>query len=583
MVRTSQDDRSHVELITVYEICRILGASLDLQRSFREALNVLAAQIGLPRAMIVLADDEGEHLRVHSAVGLDREQEARGIWNSGEGVIGRVFRSGVAVTVPDVSQSAEFIDRTGAFSAREGSMMSFMVVPIKTEHSVLGVLAAQREVQGNARLSDDQRILKMAAGLMAQAVVLSRAVTDEHQRLQLETTRLQKALAPERRGRYALDNVVGLSNEMQQVFAEVHQAAPSKATVLLRGESGTGKEAIARAIHYLSPRKDAPFVKVNCAALTESLLESELFGHERGAFTGAVGDRKGRFEQAHTGTLFLDEIGDVSPSFQAKLLRVLQEREFERVGGNRSIKVDVRLICATNRDLEKMVKRGEYRADLYYRINVVSVFLPPLRERRDDIPPLVAHFLDRYNKENRRKLKIAGDAMDVLTHCYWPGNVRELENCIERTATMVQGDVIRGVAFPCRHNRCLTQTLHHLDKADAVAPVRATTPLHIPVVRSSVKDLPRPVRHDERAVDDDIAVDDDEMLDDDVLRIGPTEHLNGTPRQFGNEPPQGERERLIWAMEQCAWVQAKAARLLKVTPRQLGYALRKYSIEVHKF
>jgi len=349
--------------------------------------------------------------------------------------------------------------------------------------------------------------------------------------------------------------------------------------VLLRGESGTGKEAIARAIHFLSPRKDAPFVKVNCAALTESLLESELFGHERGAFTGAVGDRKGRFEQAHTGTLFLDEIGDVSPGFQAKLLRVLQEREFERVGGNRSIKVDVRLICATNRDLEKMVKRGEYRADLYYRINVVSIFLPPLRERRDDIPPLVAHFVDRYNKENRRKLKIAGDAMEVLTSCYWPGNVRELENCIERTATMVQGDTIRALAFPCRHNRCLTQTLHHVDKEDAVAAARTLTPLHIPVVRSTVRDLPRPVRSASDEPDDDGVPE----HAGDVVRIGPTEHLNGTPRQFGDEPPEGERERLIWAMEQCAWVQAKAARLIKITPRQLGYALRKYSIEVHKF
>ncbi len=579
MVRTSQEDRSHLELVTVYEICRILGASLDLQRSFRGALNVLTAHTGLVRAMIVLGDDDGELLRVHSAVGLDREQSERGVWHSGEGVIGRVYRSGTPATVPDVSQSDEFIDRTGAFGAREGLMMSFIVVPIKTERSVLGVLAAQRSVEGNARLSDDQRLLTMMAALMAQSVVLSRAVNEEHQRLQLETSRLQKALAPEPRGRYALDNVVGVSTEMQQVFAEVHQAAPSRATVLLRGESGTGKEAIARAVHYLSPRKDAPFVKVNCAALTESLLESELFGHERGAFTGAVGDRKGRFEQAHTGTLFLDEIGDISPSFQAKLLRVLQEREFERVGGNRAIKVDVRLICATNRDLEKMVKRGEYRADLYYRINVVSVFLPPLRERRDDIPPLVVHFVERYNKENRRKLKISGDAMDVLTHCYWPGNVRELENCIERTATMVQGDVIRGIAFPCRHNRCLTQTLHHVDKADAVALVRMPTPLHVPVVRSTVKDLPRPVRSEVEPG----GADDAPELDDDVLRIGPTEHLNGTPRQYGNEPPEGERERLVWAMEQCAWVQAKAARLLKVTPRQLGYALRKYSIEVHKF
>jgi Nif-specific regulatory protein len=571
-----QSERSHVELITIYEICRILGASLDLQRSFRAALNVLTAHIGLSRAMIVLADDE-EQLKVHSAFGLDRAQSERGLWIPGEGVIGKVYQSGLPVTVPDVTQSPEFIDRTGAFGPQEGHMMALMVVPLKAEHSVLGVLAAQRVVEGRARLSDDQRLLTMVAALLAQAVVMARAVNEEHQRLQLETTRLQKALAPEPRGRYALDNVVGVSGAMQRVFAEVHQASPSRATVLLRGESGTGKEAIARAIHYLSPRKDAPFIKVNCAALTESLLESELFGHERGAFTGAAGDRKGRFEQAHTGTLFLDEVGDISPSFQAKLLRVLQEREFERVGGNKSIKVDVRLICATNRDLEKMVKRGEYRADLYYRINVVSIFLPPLRERREDIPPLVAHFVDRFNKENRRKLKIAPDAMEVLTHCYWPGNVRELENCIERTATMVESDTIRGIAFPCRHNRCLTQTLHHVDKEDAVAPIRMPTSLHLP---------PKATRRDDESfaesAQDEGAGQTHYVGANDVVRIGPTERLPDAVRSYGNEPPDGERERLIWAMEQCGWVQAKAARMLKVTPRQLGYALQKHQIEVRK-
>ncbi len=594
MLRASQQERSHVELITVYEICRILGSSLDLQRSFRAALNVLTAHVGLERAMIVLADKEEEQLRVHSAVGMAREQFERGSWDNGEGVIGRVYQSGMPVTVPDVSQSAEFIDRTGAFSAQDGLMMSFIVVPIKTEHAVLGVLAAQRSVEGNARLSDDQRVLTMVAALMAQSLVLSRAVSAEHRRMQLESTRLQKALKPEPIGAPTLDNVVGVSRAMQQVFAEVHQAAPSRATVLLRGESGTGKEAIARAIHFLSPRKDQPFIKVNCAALTESLLESELFGHERGAFTGAVGDRKGRFEQAHGGSLFLDEVGDISPSFQAKLLRVLQEREFERVGGNRSIKVDVRLIFATNRDLEKMVARGEYRADLYYRINVVSIFLPPLRERRDDIPPLVNHFIARFNKDNRRKLRVAPDAMEVLTHCYWPGNVREIENCIERTATMVQGEVIRGVAFPCRQNRCLTQTLHHVDKADAVAPVALPTPLHLPprvparepavaAARSSCSDCASAPASGPPSgfVPDTVwgGVD----SPDEVVRIGPTEHIASTPRQFGNEPPEGERERLIWAMEQCAWVQAKAARLLRVTPRQLGYALQKHNIEVHKF
>ena len=605
--RPAMNERSHVELITIHEICRILGGSLDISRTFREALNVLVAHIGLSRAMVVLpGGEEGQGpLSVHSAVGLEREQAERGHWRVGEGVIGRVYASGLPVVMPDISQAAEFIDRTGAFGAHDERMMAFLVVPLKTDHDVVGVLAAQREVMGGARLSDDQRLLTMVATLLAQSFALHRAVADEHHRLRQETSRLQKALAREPRGRYAIDNVIGDSPPMQQVFREVHQAGPSRATVLLRGESGTGKEAIARAIHFLSPRKDAPFIKVNCAALTESLLESELFGHERGAFTGAVGDRKGRFELAHGGTLFLDEVGDVSPAFQAKLLRVLQEREFERVGGTKAVKVDVRLICATNRDLERMVQRGEYRADLYYRINVVSIFLPPLRERRSDIPQLVAHFIDRFNKENRRSLKITPEAMKVLTSCYWPGNVRELENCVERTATMVPGETIRDLAFPCRQNRCLTQTLHFLDKADAVAAAAVAMPQRTPAA-TPVPVLPAPAPSPARSSgfvdldhghdpdpDDDLAEDDssfaglpeiDAHLDGEgVTLIGPTAQLPPSVRRFGPEPPDSERDRLIWAMEQCGWVQAKAARLLRITPRQLGYALHKHRIEVRKF
>jgi Nif-specific regulatory protein len=587
LARTTPFERSHLELTAIYEICRILGASLDLRRSFRAALNVLSAHLDLPKLMIVLADDDGQ-LVTQSSVGLTSEHADRGHWQPGEGVIGSVFSSGIPAAVPDVLDSPEFLDRTGAFGAKPGQRHAFIVVPIKTDREVLGVLAAQRELQGLARLSDDQRVLTMAASLFAQSVQLQRAVGAEHRRLQQETSRLQKALAKPTRGKLGIDNVVGSSRRMQEVFAEVHQAAPSRATVLLRGESGTGKEAVARAIHYLSPRKDAPFIKVNCAALSESLLESELFGHDKGAFTGANGDRKGRFELAHGGTLFLDEVGDISPGFQAKLLRVLQEREFERVGGSKSIKVDVRLICATNRNLEKMVQRGEYRADLYYRINVVSISLPALRERRDDIPALVQHFVDRFNRENGRQLRVTNDAMKVLTHCYWPGNVRELENCIERTATMVHGDAITDMAFPCQHQRCLTQTLHHVEKDDAVAPVRSVIPIHAaPPLPAAAPASSGPLMP---------AGDGNGMPGGSwnggtagaaggPIRIGPGERLGEAmpPRQFdAHQPPAGERERLIWALEQCGWVQAKAARLLRITPRQMGYALQRHQIEVRK-
>jgi Nif-specific regulatory protein len=596
--RTVQSSRCHLELVTLYEICRLLGTSLDQKRSFRAALNVLTAHLEMPRAMIVLADEEGV-LRTHSAVGLSSENHQRGQWKSGEGVIGRVHQSGMPIVVPDVRDTPEFLNRTGAFGASDDQRLAFIVVPMKNDQEVVGVLAAQREVEGLARLSDDQRVLTMVATLLAQSVMMRRAIIDDRERLQAEATRLQKALRRDAPGRYSIDDVIGQSRPMQQVFAEVHQAAPSRATVLLRGESGTGKEAIARAIHHLSPRKDAPFVKVNCAALSESLLESELFGHDKGAFTGATGDRKGRFEMAHGGTLFLDEIGDVSPAFQAKLLRVLQEREFERVGGNKSIKVDVRLVCATNRHLEKMVQRGEFRADLYYRINVVSIHLPALRERRDDIPALVNHFVRRFNRDNRRHLKVSPEAMRVLSHCYWPGNVRELENCIERTATMVQGDTIRDAAFPCMQNRCLTKALHDADKDDAVAPVReapvqfmprsappqAMPPASAPLAPASASAgaAGSSSAGSSSWCDSDREDDDGDVVT--VTRIGPGERLaTAAPvRTMGDAPPDGERERLIWAMEQCGWVQAKAARLLRVTPRQLGYALQRHRIEVRKF
>jgi Nif-specific regulatory protein len=337
--------------------------------------------------------------------------------------------------------------------------------------------------------------------------------------------------------------------------------------VLLRGESGTGKEVIARAIHNLSPRKGEAFVRVNCAALTESLLESELFGHEKGAFTGAQGQRKGRFELSHGGTLFLDEIGDISTAFQAKLLRVLQEREFERVGGSTVVKVDVRLIMATNRNLERMVQAGEFRADLYYRINVVSIQLPPLRERRDDIPAMAQYFLERFNTENTRTAQFSPSALRVLASCYWPGNVRELENCVERTATMAQGDVITDLAFPCQGNRCLTQVLHHIERVDAVVPARLS---EIPVVEVPMAPpaAATPVPPTPESSD----------TPSDALLAN-----NESPAADSDGKPEGERERLIWAMERCGWVQAKAARLLKISPRQMGYALQKNEIEVRKF
>ena len=553
------------ELDAIYEVGKTLATSLDIAKTFREALNYLLHAFDWRRTFVVLAEPDGR-LRGLCAVGLSREEQLRLQFQAGEGIVGRVYVSGIPVIVPDVRAEPLFLNRTGGADQSPGVSVAMLAMPIRADRRTVGVLAVDCLNPGERRVfADDLRLLKMVATLMGQAWLLHRSVSAAHDSLQDEVRRMHKVLKPGQK----IDQVVGVSAPMQDVFAQVHQVAPARTTVLLRGESGTGKEVIARAIHNLSPRKREAFVRVNCAALTESLLESELFGHEKGAFTGAQGQRKGRFELSHGGTLFLDEIGDISAAFQAKLLRVLQEREFERVGGAAVVKVDVRLILATNRNLERMVQAGEFRADLYYRINVVSIQLPPLRDRREDIPAMAQHFLDRFNRENVRTARFSAPAMRVLTSCYWPGNVRELENCVERTATMAHDDVITDLAFPCQGNRCLTQVLHHIEREDAVRPARLAD---IPITEVPMVPLPPPV---------DFMPDPAAFGDESTTAIDlPAPRAAALP---DDGKPEGERERLIWAMERCGWVQAKAARLLKITPRQMGYALQKYEIEVRRF
>jgi len=535
-----------VELATIYEISKILSSSLDLNKTAREVLGVLSSHLKMRRGMVSLVQSNGD-LHVVEATGMSSEAAQRGRFRKGEGITGKILETGVPMVVPDVTQEPLFLNRTGSRSMAEGRVVAFIGVPIKVGRETVGVLSVDREVDDiPSNFESDVRFLAMVANLIGQTTRLHDRVAAEREELMQSQHRLQKEL----QGKYRLDNVIGRSKRMQEVFAEVHQAAPGKSTVLLRGESGTGKEVIARSIHYLSPRKEAPFIKVNCAALSETLLESELFGHEKGSFTGATQERKGRFEMAHGGTLFLDELGEISAAFQTKLLRVLQEREFERVGGNKSIKVDVRLIAATNRNLEEDVAKGVFRADLYYRINVVSIFLPPLRERREDIPLLIDYFLDKFNQDNQRKLAISPAALEVMLKCNWPGNVRELENCVERTATMTRTNTIQDVDLPCQQNKCFSQVLQHYGQAQQVIPIAPAAPTAPAAPAAAMPDIPDAGSGESLALDD--------------------------PAYMT------ERERLVWAMEQCGWVQAKAARLLNLTPRQIGYALLKYNVEVKR-
>ena len=441
---------SSLSLISIYEISKILSSSLNLEKTLREVVNLLSSYLEMRRGMVTLVDEKSQ-MEVVAAAGMTPEALKREggskLASALVALMSRVVTTGMPIVIPNLAEEPLVAEADGGLAILEDEVVAFIGVPIKAAEKTIGVLSIDRVRDSESfevNFAADVRFLTMVANLMGQTVRLHQSVANERDRLLLEQHRLQKAVQPEAEpGRFNIDNVIGVSRRMQDVYAEIHQIAPSRSTVLLRGESGTGKELIARAVHFLSNRKDGPFIKVNCAALPETLLESELFGHEKGAFTGANAERKGRFELAHTGTLFLDEIGEISGPFQAKLLRVLQEGEFERVGGNRTLKVDVRLVCATNRNLEEMVAKGDFRADLYYRINVVPLFLPPLRERKEDIPLLVDHFLQRFNKENSRHVRIAPEGMEVLLACYFPGNVRELENCVYRAATLVRGDVVR--------------------------------------------------------------------------------------------------------------------------------------------
>ena len=424
------------------EVSQALGSTLDTRAAVEKVLEILDRELGMKRGAIALLEGDGD-LKIQYAYGLSEGERQRGRYKVDEGVTGKVVASGRPIIVPQVSKEPLFLYRTRKRSP--DTEESFICVPIKDRRKTVGALSITYPYKQNRNYEDSVQLLTIVTSMIAQSLRLGQLVEQERAQLQDENALLKRELQQ----KYDFRNIVGTSKEMRDVYEQIAQVAPSGATVLIRGESGTGKELVAHAIHYNSPRSSKPFVKVNCAALPESLIESELFGHEKGAFTGAVARKRGRFELAEGGTLFLDEIGDLSPAMQVKLLRALQEREFERVGGTETIKVNVRLITATNVDLEQAVSDGRFRSDLYYRLNVFSIYLPPLRERKTDILLLADHFLEKYGRQNGKRIKrISTPAIDMLMTYHWPGNVRELENVVERATLVCEGNVIHGYNLP---------------------------------------------------------------------------------------------------------------------------------------
>ena len=499
------------QLETLYRVSQILSRSLDFRDTLAEVLKTLEDSANLSHGMISLVDENSGDLLVIALHAEDGVPLHSVRYKPGEGIIGIIMENGRSLILERIADDSRFLDRLGVYDRYR----PFIGVPIEIGEQTAGVLAAQP--QDEYSLEREERFMKMLANLIGQSVRLAKRIEDEQTALKIERDSLRRKV----RGEHGFSNMIGHSRGMRIIFDQIRQVAKWNTTVLIRGESGTGKELIANAIHYNSPRANGPFIKLNCAALPDNLLESELFGHEKGAFTGAIAQRKGRFEQANGGTLFLDEIGEISPAFQAKLLRILQEGEFERVGGNRTQAVDVRVIAATNKDLEAEVQQGMFREDLYYRLNVMPIFPPPLRDRSEDILELARFLVHKIGRSQGRELSIDDSAIRLLMRHDWPGNVRELENCLERAAVMsVEG---------------------HID-AHAINLTGLESSLH-PAAFSS----------------------------------------NPANKVDLDDPELDERERVIAALEQAGWVQAKAARLLGMTPRQIGYRVQVLNIKVKQF
>jgi len=556
---------NEAELVGIYEISKLLASPDRIEKTFASVLALLSSFLDMRDGLITLLDERCEP-EVVIGPGCSEAGARQFFDHLAQPAVRRIVATKMPLVIENVADSPLFEGSDlSEWGPDESAPFSILGVPIKEGDAVVGVLTVDRllDAQTCAPFDHDLRFLAMVANLLGQTLRLHKLVDKDRKRLMQENARLEDNPSNNVGSKLvAIPGILGESEALRAVVEKIRIVAKAKSTVLLRGETGTGKEMFAAAIHKLSPRANRPFIKLNCAALSESVLESELFGHERGAFTGAINLNKGRFELADGGTLFLDEIGEITPAFQAKLLRVLQEGEFERVGGTRTIKVDVRLICATHRDLEEEVQNGKFRVDLYYRISVVPILLPPLRERKSDIALLANEFLQRFNKEQDAHLSFSQSAIDFLSQCSFPGNIRELENYVLRSATLTPGDVINDKDISCLSDTYLSPV-----------PSNASPGLR----GKSSNFTPLPIAPDARALAPSSANEPNSNATSPMLCPGAE---NCTMIDSDN---RSIREKIIDAMEQTGWVKAKAARVLGLTPRQIGYALEKYNVPIKKF
>lgn len=435
------------DLSSLYEITKTLASSESLSECLEDVMRILEELKGMKNGTVTIVNPHTGKLEIEIALGLSNEGKEKGKYKIGEGITGRVVATGEPIIVPHIAEEPLFLNRTQSRGDIKEQKRSFLCVPIKNDEQIIGALSIDRIYQGgiSEQANIDLQFLTVLSSLIAQTTTRIQKVNKEKDELYNENQKLKRELSEKNK----VNDIVGNSSRMQDVYDMVHRVVNSNATVLLRGESGTGKTLVAKALHYNGRRKDSPFVVVNCSAMPETLLESELFGHEKGSFTGATERKIGKFEQAEGGTLFLDEIGEISTAVQVKLLHIVQERNFHRLGSSKQIDCDVRLVAATNRNLEEAVAENQFREDLYYRLNVFPIYMPPLRERRTDILLIAEFFLAKFAKENGKDIRrISTSAIDMLVQYHWPGNVRELQNCMERAVIICDDDTIKGIDLP---------------------------------------------------------------------------------------------------------------------------------------
>jgi Nif-specific regulatory protein len=522
---------AYQEIELLYEIAVMLSVSEDIEESIEKGMRMLKHNKYFDRCALFLLNDDKTQLEICASIDLTPQQRTIAVYKIGEGATGLAAKSAEPIVIENIHNNINYLNKMGALNT---SSVSYVAVPIIQKDGVVGVISANINKDSQLNFDEIVRMLTILGSLSIGSLTVHRRFTKEKEEIQELKSYYQEEMLSE----YKFENIIGRSKNMRQIFSMLETVAPSDATILVRGETGTGKELIAAAVHNISPRHNGPFIKLNCAAISETLLESELFGHEKGAFTDAKEMRKGRFELADGGTLFLDEIGDITPSLQVKLLRILQEQEFERVGGTKTIKTNVRLVAATNRNLEEMVKKGEFREDLFYRLNVIPINLPPLRERYEDIQLLIEHYLHKYMKTHHKKMHFSKQALEVLLEYPWPGNIRELQNTMERIVLICP----EGELAPEMLNHVLPFNYQKMHMPQVEAPE--------PVPQTVTQESSTPVSHQDVS----------------ALTKSSLQDM--------------EKEAIIKALIENHGIQTKAAKQLGMTARQIGYKIKKYDIDL---